>query len=168
LPSGQPGGLLAEAEMPDVPLLLADGSTLLFRAWYGCPARVRSRDKARDLAGLCVFFALLRVAVRGEIAVSPEVVVVFDGELGSAARHAIDPAYKAHCPDSGTAPTSIKALPDVKRGLDASKIRWTEIEDAEADDVIATLVRTAPGSRDIWIRSADRDIYQLATVACSS
>jgi hypothetical protein len=83
LPSGQPGGLLAEAEMPDVSLLLADVSTLLSRAWYGFAARVRSRDKARDLAGVCVFFALLRVAVRSEIAASPEVVVVFDAELAA-------------------------------------------------------------------------------------
>lgn len=35
--------------MPDVPLLLVDGSNLLFRAWFGFPARIRSRDKARDV-----------------------------------------------------------------------------------------------------------------------
>jgi 5'-3' exonuclease len=31
--------------MPDVPLLLVDGSNLLFRARFGFPARIRSRDK---------------------------------------------------------------------------------------------------------------------------
>jgi DNA polymerase-1 len=64
--------------------LIIDGSNLLFRAWFGFPARIRSRDKTRDLTGVFGFFALLRVAVRDEIADDPEIVVVFDGELGSA------------------------------------------------------------------------------------
>jgi DNA polymerase I len=149
--------------MPDVPLLLVDGSNLLFRAWFGFPARIKSRDKTRDLTGVFGFFALMRVAVRDEIPAAPEIAVVFDGELGSAARRATDPAYKAHRPGSEAALAPIRALPDVKRGLDALKISWTEIEDAEADDVIATLVSRAPAGRDVLIMSGDRDMYQLAT-----
>jgi 5'-3' exonuclease len=149
--------------MPDVPLLLVDGSNLLFRAWFGFPARVKSRDKTRDLTGVFGFFALLRVAVRDEIPAQPEITVVFDGELGSAARRETDPAYKAHRPSGEAALAPIKALPDVKRGLDALKINWTEIEEAEADDVIATLVSREPAGRDILIMSADRDMYQLVT-----
>jgi DNA polymerase-1 len=157
------GGPLVEADVPDVPLLLVDGSNLLFRSWFGFPARIRSRDKTRDLTGAFGFFALLRVAVRDEITACPEIAVVFDGELGSAERRELDPAYKAHrCADEA-ALAPIKALPDVKRGLDALKIDWIEVEDAEADDVIATLVHTAPTSRDILIMSGDRDMYQLVT-----
>ena len=33
------------------PLLLVDGHHLLFRAHYGFPARITSRDGARDLTG---------------------------------------------------------------------------------------------------------------------
>jgi DNA polymerase-1 len=109
------------------------------------------------------FFALLRVAVRDEIPAEPEMIVVFDGELGSAARRATDPAYKAHRPGGEAALAPIKALPDVKRGLDALKISWTESEDAEADDVIATLVSGVPAGRDVLIMSGDRDMYQLVT-----
>jgi DNA polymerase I len=145
------------------PLLLCDGSNLLFRSWFGFPARIRSRDKARDLTGVFGFFALLRAAVRDEIAADPEIVVVFDGELGSAARREADPAYKAHRPADDAALAPIKALPDVKRGLDALEVTWTEIEDAEADDVIATLVHASPAGRDILIMSGDRDMYQLVT-----
>ena len=43
------------------------------------------------------------------------------------------------------------------------KIRWIEIEDAEADDVIATLVRGVPAGRDILIMSSDRDMYRLGS-----
>ncbi|MGH3247904.1 MAG: 5'-3' exonuclease [Trebonia sp.] len=149
--------------MSPAPLLLCDGSNLLFRSWFGFPARIRSRDKARDLTGVFGFFALLRVAVRDEIAADPEIMVVFDGELGSAARREADPAYKAHRPSDEAALAPIKALPDVKRGLDALEVAWTEIEDAEADDVIATLVHASPADRDILIMSADRDMYQLVT-----
>lgn len=149
--------------MPDVPLLLVDGSNLLFRAWFGFPARIRSRDKARDLTGVFGFFALLRVAVRDEIPAHPEMIVVFDGERGSAARRETDPAYKAHRPGGEAALAPIKSLPDVKRGLEVLKISWIEIENAEADDVIATLMKRAPDGRDVLIMSGDRDMYQLVT-----
>jgi hypothetical protein len=72
------------------------------------PARIWSRDKTRDLTSVFGFFALLRVAVRDEIAAAPEITVVFDGELGSAARRASDPAYKAHRPGGEAALAPIK------------------------------------------------------------
>jgi hypothetical protein len=52
---------------------------------------------------------------------------VFDGEDGAAKRKAVDSSYKANRPE-GT-PPPIKSLADVKRGLDACGIRWTEISD---------------------------------------
>jgi DNA polymerase-1 len=149
--------------MSATPLLLVDGSNLLFRSWFGFPARIKSRDKARDLTGVFGFFALLRVAVRKETAAEPEIMVVFDGELGSAERREADPAYKAHRPADEAALAPIKALSDVKRGLGALGISWTEVEDAEADDVIATLVHGTPASRSVLIMSGDKDMYQLVT-----
>jgi DNA polymerase-1 len=143
--------------------LLVDGHNLLFRAHFGFPARIRSSDKTRDLTGVFGFFALLRVAIRKELTAHPEITVVFDGELGGAQRRELDPAYKAHRPTDETALAPIKALPDVKNGLGLLGIPWIEVEDAEADDVIATLVHTTPAERDILIMSADRDMYQLVT-----
>ena len=164
-PSAPPlaGVLLAEADMPDTPLLLVDGHNLLFRACFGFPARIRSRDKARDLTGVFGFFALLSVAVRDEVPAHPEMIVVFDGELGSGARRGTDPAYKAHRPGGEAALAPIKALPDVKSGLDALKISWIEIEDAEDADVIATSVSRVPAGPHVLIMSGDRDMHQLVT-----
>jgi DNA polymerase-1 len=144
----------------EVPLLLVDGHNLLFRATFGFPAPIYSRDKARELTGVFGFFALLRVAIRDEISTPPEVIVVFDGENGSAARKAADADYKANRPADEQALKPIRALPDVKRGLDAYGIRWIEIDDAEADDVITTLTYLTP-DRTRLIMSADRDFYQL-------
>jgi hypothetical protein len=48
--------------MADVPPLLVDGHNLLFRACFGTPAQIWSRDSRdkRDLTTEFMFFALLR------------------------------------------------------------------------------------------------------------
>ena len=97
--------------MTGVPLLLVDGHNLLFRAWYGFPARIWSRDKGTDLTGVFGFLALLRAGLRDNLSGQPEVIVVFDGENGPAARRAAEPGYKSTRPQ-GT-PEPVKALPDV-------------------------------------------------------
>ncbi|MFE3206360.1 5'-3' exonuclease H3TH domain-containing protein [Embleya sp. NPDC059237] len=139
-------------------LVLVDGHNLLWMAAMGTPASVASRDKTRDLTGAFMFFALLRKAVTENFPDDPEVLVVFDGELGSAARKTADPDYKANRPTE--TPLPIKSLPDVKRGLDAIELPWVELEEHEADDVIASAARLA-GDRHCYIFSRDRDFYQL-------
>lgn len=144
------------------PLLLVDGHNLLWRAAFGFPAVIRSRDKTRVLTATFGFFALLRVAIRDEIPAPPEVIVVFDGQHGAEGRRESDGEYKANRPADGSGLAPIRALPDVKAGLDASEMAWVEVDDAEADDVIATLVAANP-VRDTLILSGDRDYYQLLT-----
>jgi DNA polymerase-1 len=142
-------------------LLLVDAHQLAFRTHFGFPARVRSRDKTRDLTAVFGFFALLRVAVRDELVDFPEILAVFDGEHGVARRRETDPSYKAHRPTDEAALAPIRSLPDIKDGLDAVGIRWIEVDDAEADDAIASLVHATPTDRQIVIMSGDRDFYQL-------
>jgi DNA polymerase-1 len=146
----------------DVQLLLVDGHNLLFRACFGTPAQIFSRDKEgkRDLTTEFMFFALLRKGINEELSGWPEVVVVFDGQDGSAQRKETDAGYKANRPDGGEALKPILALPAVKAGLDLFGITWVEIADAEADDVIATLAASCP-ERDVLISSMDQDYYQL-------
>ena len=148
--------------MRPVPLLIIDGHNLLFRACFGTPAQIWSRDPddRRDITTQFMFFALLRKAVNDELGTWPEILVVFDGEEGSAERREADPGYKANRPGGDEALRPIRALGDVKAGLDACGITWTEVPDAEADDVIATLAAASPG-REVLIMSADQDYYQL-------
>jgi DNA polymerase-1 len=154
------GGLPHRPDPP--PLLLVDGHNLLWAATFGFPATVRSRDKTRDLTGLFAFFALLRVAVRDEVPDGPpEVIVVFDGQYGGAARQAIDAGYKAQRATDDAALAPIRFLPDVKQGLKVCGIGWIELDHAEADDVIATLVAATPPPRPVLVMSRDRDYYQL-------
>lgn len=145
-----------------VPLLLIDGHNLLFRACFGTPAQILSRDEEdkRDITTQFMFFALLRKGINDELAGWPEVIVVFDSQDGAADRKDTDPGYKATRPDTPEALKPILALPDVKTGLDLHGITWIEINDAEADDVIATLTAADP-ARDVLIASTDQDYYQL-------
>ncbi|MEU0465383.1 5'-3' exonuclease H3TH domain-containing protein [Amycolatopsis sp. NPDC006131] len=150
--------------MNDVPLLLVDGHNLLWRGAFGFPAAIHSRDKTRDLTAEFAFFALLRVAIREEFAAPPEVIVVFDGQHGAAERQATDGDYKANRVLDEAALKPIRAIPHVQEALTAYELAWIEIDTAEADDVIATLVthvRRYDPDRRVWIMSGDRDFYQL-------
>jgi hypothetical protein len=71
---------------------------------FGTPAQIWSRDEhdKRDLTTEFMFFALLRKGINEELPGWPEVVVVFDGQDGSAQRKATDSDYKANRPDGAT------------------------------------------------------------------
>jgi len=111
--------------MSAVPLLLVDGHNLLFRARFGTLAQIWSRDQhdKRDLTTEFMFFALLRKGINEELPGWPEVVVVFDGQDGSAQRKETDGDYKANRPDGGEALKPILALPAVKAGLDTGRCK---------------------------------------------
>jgi DNA polymerase-1 len=129
---------------------------------FGTPAQIWSRDPhdKRELTTEFMFFALLRKGINPELPCWPEVVVVFDGQGGSAQRKEADAGYKANRPADGEALKPIRALPSAKAGLDLFAVTWVEIDDAEADDVIAALVASCP-QRGVLIASADQDYYQL-------
>lgn len=78
----------------DTPLFLVDGHNLLWIATMGSPANITSRDRTRTLTGVFMFFAVLRKAIRENLPIAPEVLVVFDGEHGSAERKQADAGYK--------------------------------------------------------------------------
>ena len=107
-----------------------------------------------------MFFALLRKGINSELPGWPEVIVVFDGENGSAQRKETDSGYKANRPEDSEALKPIRALPAVKAGLDLYGIAWVEDTNSEADDVIAALAASCP-ARDVLIASVDQDYYQL-------
>lgn len=147
--------------MTATPVLLIDGHHLLYRAYFGFPARVTSRDKTRDLTGVFGFLALLRKAHSAH-AHDHRIVVVFDGEHGATARVHTDASYKAPRADADHAP--IASLPAIKNGLDHIGVSWIEIDTAEGDDVLATLTRIATEhDHAVTVMSGDKDLFQLLT-----
>ncbi|MET8981646.1 5'-3' exonuclease H3TH domain-containing protein [Streptomyces sp. NPDC004539] len=154
-------GAVAPSSSPVAPLFLVDGFNVLWRGHFGFPAPIYSRDKQRNLTGLFAFFALLRVTLRDDLDTDPaEVCVVLDGEHGSAERKDADADYKANRESTPAALEPLQFLAPLKDALDAYGIAWVEIDDAEADDVVGTLVHRHP-DRTIRIMSADQDYYQL-------
>lgn len=138
------------------PLILVDGLNLLWRAAYGFPARIRDSE-GEDVTPAFGFFALLRKAIHGLMPC--EAVVVFDGEGASDARVEAAPDYKAN--RAGADYSHLAWLPTIYTGLGTIGLAFEETTGAEADDVIAELVRGVAVGRSSVIVSADRDFYQL-------
>src|SRR5260370_32578812 len=78
--------------MTGVPLLLVDGHNLLFRACFGTPAQILSRDETgkRDITTQFMFFALLRKGINDDFSHWPELMVIFDGQDGAPDRKETD------------------------------------------------------------------------------
>ncbi len=89
-------------------LFLVDGHQLLYRTWFGFPARITSRDKTHDLTGVFGFLALMRKAHRLH-APDNELVVIFDSEHAAAGRAAAVPGYKADRATAGHSPVTALA-----------------------------------------------------------
>ena len=98
-------------------LLVVDGMNLLFRMFYGMPARIVNAD-GKAIQGTLGFVGALLKILR---AISPtHVAVIFDGECENERRD-IDKDYKANRPDySQMAEDELpfSQLPDVYAALD--------------------------------------------------
>jgi 5'-3' exonuclease len=142
------------------PLLLVDGHHLLYRSWWGfSDRRILSRDKKRDLTGVFGFLAILRKTHLEELP-DHEIIVVFDGENAITTRQPQDANYKAN--RAAADHTPIKSLQPIKDALTHLGVVWLELDDHEADDVIATLTSTAiSDDRKVTCYSGDRDLFQL-------
>lgn len=147
------------ASLP-VPLFLVDGNHLLWRAAHSSPAPVPSTD-GRDITPLFRFLSKLRRAA-GSYGVFAECIVCFDGSRAWEHRTAIDPCYKANRSYEGTDLAFMGWLPEIRAALAGAGVAVVEVEDAEADDAIATITARA-GDRPVRIWSTDRDYYQLVS-----
>ena len=135
-------------------LVIVDGTNTLYRAFFAIP-NLRAPDGAPTNAAYG-FVNMLGKIVREER--PDQLVVVFDAR-GKTFRHRIFDAYKAH---RDAQPEDLSAqIPLVRDLVEAHRIPILEVEDFEADDVIATLVDRAPEGARISIVSTDKDLMQL-------
>ncbi len=137
-------------------LVLIDGANCVYRAFFALPT-LRSPDGTPTNAVLG-FANMLGKLLREE---QPDAVaVVFDAPGGSFRRE-LYADYKA-TRDAQPEDLSVQ-FPWVRRVVDAYGIRTLEVPGVEADDVIATLVDTAPDDTEIGIVSTDKDLMQLVS-----
>ncbi|MFM7224866.1 MAG: DNA polymerase I [Actinomycetota bacterium] len=140
-------------------LLLIDGHSLAYRAFYALPADMATRTGTVTNA-VFGFASMLAKVLTDE---RPDfVAVAFDPPGGSAVRKELDPAYKAGRRE--TPDLFIAQLPLIREVVDALGLRAVEVSGVEADDVIATLATAAAASGiDAVVVTGDRDSYQLVS-----
>jgi 5'-3' exonuclease len=136
--------------------LFVDGSSLIFRAFYGVPRSVRSPD-GRPINAVRGFVDTLARIISsrrpGHIAVAS------DEDWRPAWRVELIPGYKAHRTAEPIPPELEPQMPVIHEVLDAIGVDFIGIADYEAEDVIATWTATASGT--VEIVSGDRDLFAL-------
>lgn len=137
-------------------LYLLDGSSYIYRAYYG----VRDCATSVGMPTNAVFgFTMMLLSLLQEN--RPDyLAVVFDPPRDETFRRRIYPPYKAHRDDM---PTDLAAqLPYIRKVVQALNIPALETPGFEADDVIATLARrSAEEGARVTVVTGDKDLLQI-------
>ncbi|MBT1072168.1 ribonuclease HI [Pelotalea chapellei] len=137
-------------------LYLLDGSSYIYRAYYGVRDCVTSGGMPSNaILGFTRMLLNLLHENRPEY-----FAVVFDPPRDATFRREIYPAYKAHRDDM---PEDLVAqLPYIRKILHALSIPALEVPGFEADDVIATLARRyAAEGVHVTVVTGDKDLMQI-------
>jgi DNA polymerase-1 len=136
-------------------VVLVDGTNSIYRAFFAPMTDLRATDGTPTKAVL-VFTNMLLKTLREE---NPDYcAVVFDAR-GKTFRHEIYPEYKAGR-DAQPEDLAVQ-IPLAREIVAALSLPILELPNAEADDLIALLVRRAPPGARVSIVSTDRDLMQL-------
>jgi 5'-3' exonuclease len=136
--------------------LLVDGSSMIFRAFYGVPAGEPGPDGFHVNAIRGFLERLGRLVVQRR----PRRLAVADDEAWRPDwRVELIPTYKSHRVAEPVPPALEPQLPVIRDLLAAIGVDMVGVAEHEAEDVIATWSRLAPGT--IEIASGDRDLFAL-------
>lgn len=154
-----------EASIPQVPkitnpkgrLLVVDGHSLAFRAWYAYNADNFTNGKGQATNAVYGFMSMLSDVCRKEK--PTHLAVAFDVK-GGTFRNVMLGGYKA---TRSAAPEELLSqLPLIQRMLHALTIPYIEVPGYEGDDVIATLAAQGElHGYQTLVLSGDRDSFQL-------
>lgn len=137
-------------------LVLLDGHSLAFRAFYALPTDLATPQGTVTNA----VYGFTSMLVRLLTDERPEYLAVAFDTAARTFRDDLDPDYKGTRKES---PQLFSAqMPLIREVLDALRIPVLEVEGVEADDVIATLAtRAAAEGLDVIVVTGDRDAFQL-------
>ena len=136
--------------------LLVDGSSLIFRAFYGVPQTTRAPD------------GTLTNAIRGTLETLARLIterrpkrlgLATDVDWRPDWRVELLPSYKQHRTAEPVPPLLEPQMPVVMECLEAVGIDALGVPDYEAEDVIASLVARVKPPVEIY--SGDRDLFSL-------
>ncbi|WP_202863018.1 DNA polymerase I [Ornithinimicrobium murale] len=138
-------------------LLLLDGHSLAYRAFFALPVENFSTSTGQSTNGVFGFTSMLINVMRDEA--PTHVAVAFDVSRQTF-RSEEYADYKA---GRSVTPSEFKGqIPIIREVLDALRIPHLELDGFEADDILATLTtRAREQGMEVLICSGDRDTYQL-------
>jgi len=154
--------------------LLIDGSNLLKRSFHG--AKEVQTTKFGHIGGLYQFLTTTRMLVKQHMI--NKVVLVWDGEGAGIYRHRIDLAYKANRKSKEWHKKIEMTAAEIRREKEKDEsilkqrkriqayaeelfLRQIEVDDIEADDLIAAYCLEHNNKEEIFLYSNDRDFAQL-------
>jgi len=154
--------------------LLVDSSYLLKRSYHG--AKDIETTNFGHIGGLYSFLTTVRKMIKEHMI--NKVVLVWDGEGGGIFRHRIDMAYKANRKtkewskriemtaaeirnENKKKESLLKQRQRIKAYGEELFLRQIEVDDVEADDLIAAYCLQYNNKEEIFIYSNDRDFAQL-------
>ena len=140
-------------------LLLLDGHSLAYRAFFALPVENFSTTTGQHTNAVYGFTSMLINVLRDE---KPTHIAVAFDKSRQTFRLAEYPDYKAR---RNKTPVEFSSqLPLIQEVLAALRIRYLEKEGYEADDIIATLTTQALAEGiDVLVLTGDRDALQLVT-----
>ncbi|WP_428120618.1 DNA polymerase I [Candidatus Poriferisodalis sp.] len=137
-------------------LLLLDGNSLTYRAFFAIPEDMATRSGQRTGA-VYGFTSMLINLVRDH---RPDALAVCFDRREPTFRHTAAPHYKAQ--RDATPATLIEQFGLVRQVLESLSIPAIDCAGFEADDLLATLAHEADlRGDDVVVVSGDRDVYQL-------
>ncbi|MEL6280111.1 MAG: DNA polymerase I [Pseudomonadota bacterium] len=141
---------------------LIDGSGFIFRAYHALPALTRKSDglPVGAVAGFCNMLWKMLDGMEGDDRPT-HLAVIFD-KGSKSFRNEIYDQYKAHRPEPPEDLRPQFAL--IRDATRAFGLPCVEVENYEADDLIATYARQAEAiGAEVTIVSSDKDLMQLVT-----
>ncbi|MBK9388876.1 MAG: DNA polymerase I [Bacteroidetes bacterium] len=140
-------------------LFLLDAYALIFRSYYAFIKNPRVTSKGLNTSAIFGFLLTLEEVLQKQK--PSHIAVVFDTPTPTF-RHEMFKEYKAHRDET---PEDIKkAVPYIKRLLEAYRIPVIDYPGFEADDVIGTLARKASGEGFVtYMMTPDKDFAQLVS-----
>jgi 5'-3' exonuclease len=136
--------------------LLVDGSSMMFRAFYGIPQTMRAPDGTLVNAVRGTMDNLARYVTDRR---PRHVALTTDEDWRPVWRVELLPRYKEHRTAEPVPPALDPQLPIIMECLAAVGVDTVGLEDYEAEDIIASLVSKV--SPPVEIASGDRDLFSL-------
>src|SRR5712671_6695358 len=136
--------------------LLVDGSSMIFRAFYGIPQTMRAPDGSLVNAVRGSMDNLARYITERR---PRHVAVTTDEDWRPDWRVELIPSYKEHRTGEPVPPALIPQMPIIMELFEAIGVDALGLEDYEAEDIIASLASKV--EPPIEIASGDRDLFSL-------